>query len=604
MKHTVSQRRAIDSSAPEIVCIAGPGSGKTATTVSRIVRVFDDGIPLSKVVCLTFTNAAADELQERLANAFANRAGLLNPPDIYRLGFIGTLHGFALKMLKLYGGDIGYGDRIAIVGEEAAADLLASKAVTLGCKTRLMDLMKLKSAPMPARGARLSSDQLVIRGYYEDLREAGLVDFDTILTEFLRLLQGCTLVGSGVDCPHLIPFDYLFVDEVQDSAEIDWAIYDELPMSNKFYVGDPDQAIYSFRGGRVDLLLKKADALRPIKDALIYLQENFRSHLEICQASDRLIGHNKGRLPKHSISVSGEGGSVTVMDPCAINEGAEIGAVAAAIKIMSCPGPYPTPLKEIAILARTNAICHAYRTTLKACGIPVVEPAKVNFPMDWGVAKALVELLANPQNDTLFFFYLLAYYLHKGEPVGIARKNVQQMFLDARSKGMTLNESSFQFKAYALADIPLILQENQICKESCRLVAGKIKRLGPSADILQLALAMALPETEQAEASEGVTVCTIHGAKGKEWDVVFIVGFEDEVIPGRAASMNGVQHRLDTMIVDFRADPVEEERRLAFVAVSRARKAVYLAHAESRVTPWGKTEGHRPSRFIKELLDS
>lgn len=571
MKTTVSQRRAIDSDAKEIVCVAGPGSGKTWTTVARIIRLLKSGVDPAKIVAITFTNAGADELQERLDKAFREIAASMPDPIEFRpLGFCGTLHGFGLKMLKGFGGGIGYGERIAIVGEEAAADLLASKAHTLGCKLRLDDLIRLKGKPVPA--GRLDVPHLAIKGYYEDLRDAGLVDFDTILTEFLRL---CTT-------PMAWPgYEYLFVDEVQDSAEIDWLIYNVLPMTNKFYVGDPDQAIYSFRGGRVDLLLNKVESLKLIKDAVIYLQENFRSHLEVCQASDRLISHNKGRLPKHSISVKGEGGRVTELTS-AINEGAEIGIVANLIK-----GNYDViggANVTVAILARTNAICASYRTTLKACGIPVVEPAKSHFPADWGMAKALIELLVNPQNDTLAFFYLLAKKLNKNVPVGIARKEVQAQFLDARRAGHSVNDHGLHLPLLStLVYVGGTLAEEGVCAESCRLIAAKVKRLGPAADVLQLALAMNHPETEPAAPTEGVTVCTAHSAKGREFDVVFIVGFEDEVW----------LHKND--------DP-EEARRLAFVAVSRARNAVYIAHAESRVTPWGKIEGHTPSRFLKEML--
>lgn len=597
MKHTVSQRRAINSDAPEIVCIAGPGSGKTSTTIARITRLVESGVDPEKIVALTFTNAGADELTSRLVGTTQHTVED-RVRDFRHLGYTGTLHGFALKMLKQYGGPIGYGERIAIIGEEASADLLASKAQTLGCKLRLDDLLRLKGKPTPT--GRLDLPQLVLKGYHDDLHEAGMVDFDTILTEFLRLVE--------TGAPLSLCFDHLFVDEAPDSAEIDWAIYEAVRIKNKFYCGDPDQAVYSFRGGRGDLLINKAKALEGKKDAVILLQENFRSHLEICQASDRLIGHNRGRIPKHSISVLGEGGEIRQMH-AAMNEGEEIAGVAGGIKTFL--ESMHTPAKEIAVLARTNAICHAYRTTLKACGIPVVEPAKSSFPYDWGLAKALIELLVNPQNDTLAFFYLLARKLQAKVPVGTARKEVQSMFLEARRKGDTVNDRFLYFPWQAmLPDVGPILASEKICAETQRLIAGKVRRLGPQADLLQLALAMALPETEPAEATEGVTVTTIHGAKGKEFDVVFLVGFEDEIIPGRAASMtaakrskfiSGGQAIMDR-IEEFPADPVEEERRLAFVAVSRARKAVYIAHAESRVTPWGKIEGHTPSRFIKEML--
>ena len=206
------------------------------------------------------------------------------------------------------------------------------------------------------------------------------------------------------------------MDEVQDSAEVDWRIYHALPIANKFFVGDDAQAIYSFRGGRVDMMMNESVA----QDVeVIALQENFRSHSEICDAANRLIEHNTDRIKKQTISAKGPGGMVELLRP-AMNEGEEIARVASKIKELLDGVPdalgnlWRTEPDEIAILARTNALCAAYVKTLAACEIPVRKKAEAKQPKDWPVARALVELMVNPYNDTLAYFALVMLYTRDG----------------------------------------------------------------------------------------------------------------------------------------------------------------------------------------------
>ena len=604
MKRTPAQQRAVDSTAQNILVVAGPGSGKTATTVERINRLIDDGIDPHGIVALTFTNNAARELERRLGVRYMQREGA---HEVMRLGYCGTLHGFALKMLKRHGAALGYGERTAIIDAEAADDLIESKAQTLGCKTRLADLLKLKAEGVPMT-ARPTPEQLVIRGYYDDLREAGMVDFDTLLSEFLRLLSTGPC-GPAFDVSE--QFTHLFVDEVQDSAALDWRIYAALPMANKFFVGDPDQAIYSFRGGDVSEMMKVSQR----QDfEVIQLEQNFRSHSEICDAANRLIGHNTARIDKRTISEKGPGGYVVVI-PEAVNEGDETAKIVHHLLYDCCPWmqdkpvewlkaagtPNPGFVKEIAVLARTNAIAAAFRKQLKASGIPVDEPARSTMPKDWPLARALVELLVNPENDTLAFFYILARKLARGEAAGVARMSAHQIRQGAARDGLSINQAVLHLQPIKPELVVSSFVGAGISREAQMIVAAKLRELPPDAEMIDLALSMASREPVEKVERQGVTVTTIHGAKGLEWDVVFLVGFDDEVIPGRARTPQAVMHRLDTMRPDFRFDPVEEERRLAYVAVTRARRALYISHAGSRTTSWGATEGHTPSRFIKEL---
>ncbi len=566
--------------------VAGPGSGKTATTVQRIRRLIDGGVSPAKIVAMTFTNAGARELEDRLA--LGNEVDYV--PYQIRLGYSGTLHGFALKMLKTYGTAIGYGERLALIGEEAVADLIESKAKTLGCKTPLKKLLELKGKITTGpifKEERLTDTERVLLSYHAELRESGLVDFDTILTEFHRMI--CVDVVAQV---RISTFTHLFVDERQDSAKIDCDIYRMLPIANKFQVGDPDQSIYAFRGGRPDLMV---EACRRAELAIV-LEANFRSHAEICDAANALIEHNVERIHKATVSVKGPGGRVDVL-PAAMNEGAEVAEVVGKVLYSQHPIAVPvmvaitgephTPLNEIAILARNNIELVAFREQLKANGIPVAEEAKADLPTDWALAKSLIELLVKPENDALAYFYMIAGHLAEGKSDNEARGVARDAKLAAARLGKSINAHVLFFPTNLTIDGATQFLAADLSRETMMRIATIIRRLPAGSDLLQLALAMAQDQGEQTAAVEGITVCTIHASKGREFDVVFLVGFEDEILPGNRKSDGPAQ--------------VEEARRLAYVGVTRARKQLFISYSLNRKTSWGAIEAHKPSRFIKEM---
>lgn len=560
MNLTNEQRAVVESTSQNILVVAGPGSGKTATTVARIQSLTEMAVDYRSIVALTFTNAAAKELTERLQYIPRGSMTPVTPP----FGYIGTLHGFALRCLKRYGETLGFGERLALIGEEAAESLLEAKAKTLSCKTPLKTILKRKSAMVDVSKrdkGRLSLEDMVVASYYAELRDAGMVDFDTILMVFRQLL------AAGL-MPEI--YSHLFVDEVQDSGVVDWEIYDALPIANKFYVGDEDQSIYGFRGGRPDLMHRaKAD--------VYLLQSNYRSREEVCHAAQRLIEKTAAdRYPKVTISTRGAGGDVMMWSD-AENSGQEVADVAEAVEKEVAHGML---LDEIAVLARTNAICGEMREHLKACGFQVSEKVKDQNPFDWRLAKSLVELAANPANDTLAYFYLVE---REGRGMADAAKR------KAQSEMRTLSTTIFgggSFIASLVKSVGRMLAEQKISAETRMRVATIIRTLPSDADLLELVLAMTQNEGAPEGATPGVTVTTIHQAKGREWDVVFVAGSEEEVM------IYGQQPA---------AEVVDEARRLMYVAVTRARERVYLTYAKRRKTSWGAIESHRACRFLKEM---
>lgn len=574
-KFTPDQRRAIDSTAKDILCVAGPGSGKTTVLAARINRLCQDNPP-DQIVALTYTNDAARNLESRLAHKVHVNGDESMPPIAVnpRLGYSGTLHGYCLRMLTRHCGGYGYGARTGIIDNEAAEQLIAAHAATIGCKDPVKKILEVKAAGRP-KGPNFTSAELVVLAYREELADSGLLDFDLILTEFLRLLTTQQDVRNAIEAES----EFLFVDEVQDCSEVDWKIFHALPIANKFFVGDPDQAIFGFRGGQ-PLLMVIFARMKGVET--IYLQENFRCAVPICQAAQHLIQRNVRRIPKETLSAfAADDGGRVVPFGATQNEGDEIAQVNGFIANARLePDSY-------AILARTNAIADAFRADLIGRGIQVTEPPKSNLPPDWFMARAIIEMMAQPLSDTLAFFYCIAKATHSGANAFKARQIAEDIRRNARAIGHPINKHAPGMAKPTILDVPQALDRDKVSLEARMQIGEIIKRLPHGSTMTDLALEVAAIEKPIApEKLTGVDVMTIHSAKGREWDIVFIVGFEDEVTPGSAKNAD-----------------IEEERRLAFVALTRAREAVYISHAESRRANWGPrpVQKHRASRFLKEI---
>lgn len=576
---TESQRRAVLARDPQVACVAGPGSGKTTVLVERVRALIDGGVAPAKVSVVTFTNAAARELEERLNHALKAHHGVEGQFQV-RLGYCGTLHSLALRALRALGAGLGYGDRLAVVDEDAAADLLASKARSLGCKDPAKKLIELKRAGRPdlgARGRNATVAETALASYFDDLRDAGLVDLDSILPEFLRLLGGPGRPLAGA-------FDHLLVDEAQDSSEQDWAVYDALPVPNKFIVGDPDQAIYGFRGGRQDLFLNYARRPGVLQ---VTLEENFRCSPRVCDAANALIRHNVDRLDKRTTPAA-PGPDLGVVNRLVfLNEGEEVARVTARVAALLVQ---PVGLKppQVAVLARTNLLAGAFREALAVAGLAVDAPPKADLPPDWSLARALVELLAQPDNDTLAFFYVSARERRRGATAQEAAQKAHAVRLEAGKARRSVNALWFGLPSSpGLDELGRLLDREGISAETRAEVAARARALPPGSGVLELAADMAGDFRHVEQSRNGVTCCTLHAAKGREWDHVFLVGMD-----GPATA--GAVHR----------DALEEERRLAFVGLTRARVGAYMSHALQRRETWGRRDLARrtPSPFIAEAL--
>lgn len=546
---TAAQARAIESKSDLVLCVAGPGSGKTFTLIETIKRRIDGGYRPEKMVAITFTNAAAREVKKRLGS------------DI-KLGYIGTLHGFALRELQTHGGALGYGEKISVLDKEQSDEMLTAAAKRVGCKASLKALNEAKKTFERDR-ARTPED-IALATFYREMVANSSVDFDTILHDFGNL------VAKGL---YPTAWECLFVDEFQDSAPIDASIYGLMDVERRFFVGDPDQAIYAFRGGNVNMILGLSGSTEWETHVL---EENFRCAVSVCQAANFLIMKNCHRVNKLTRPATTRPGSVSSMAGF-YSPDAERVAVIAKVKAALNDG---VPPAEIAILARTNTLVNLFAREAEQAGIPVAKKKPNTFPKDWRLARAAVSVIDAPANQICAMNFIRAAYDPARVDVITREAKMRQLHnvLEAQPIRIPSNVEP--------VDIGRALAVLGVSRESIAKVEEVVEGfVEPTLSDVALALTRELEIVE--EMGSGVVVSTMHGAKGREWAVVFVVGCEDETIPGSVKS----------------AERVEEERRLMFVAVTRAKDTLVMSHAQSRPTSWGaKTpQPTIPTRFLHEL---
>lgn len=518
------QERVCDATANKIVCVAGPGSGKTHVMIERAVRLVERGADVARMAFVTFTNAAADEIRGRLDKRIPGAAN--------RIGYVGTLHGL---MLRLLSGT----RRLTVLNDEQTTSLLRSCADEVGYKKPIASLAQLLSSYDQGTGL----EAIALKRFNRVLEENQLATFDTLLRDGLkhvRTLSSC-------------PFSHLFVDEHQDSSSMDAKIYRALPIDNKFWIGDPRQAIYGFRGGDVREFMLDAD-----ESELHVLSTNYRSCSDICRAADRLSARMEVRNWKPTVSVSSNG---TVVEACRDHEHHEQQCIIEHLKSDLLAGA------SVGVLVRTNRLAKELSAAISGAGIAVERNDSVNFPEDWPLALAVMALANDPANE-----YLAHSALKLRDGLQIADKHR----LLASREGRTLVEQagiSFSSPMQALGCFRVSNRSVALCMQALEDSAGDI--------------AAALVRLNKRDGREkrlpGVFVGTIHAAKGREWDVVFLPAFEQEVIPGKWDE--------------------DEERRLTFVGLTRARQSVFISWCRTRSDEWkGARLNRTRSKFVAEIL--
>jgi|GEM_PF-2866474 len=547
---SVEQGAAVESTCDNLLMIAGPGSGKTHTLVARTQRLIEQGASPSTMAVITFTNEAANELVKRAGVQFA---------------YCGTLHGYLLRLLQQFGDRIGLRETISVVDKAMHEELV--KEIQAECKAKSLPQRDIKVAlnkgpqmlsRLQEKGGLDKADTVALC-YYQRIVQASMLDYDSILHFGRQLIENLT--------PWDIKLLYLFVDEYQDSSTLDDVIYATLPVPEKFFIGDPDQSIYGFRGADVRCIL---DVSEREEFNTLALEDNYRSDQAITEAAQRLIEHNTNRTHKQTRSMSENPGKVEVVSfPYELDETEYL-----AKRIMALPDK-----NEVAILVRYNAHVEFFRERLKAYGVPMPRIVGTADPKDWNKARLLLSLLCDPENDRLAYSWLVATE---------GREAADRIKLQALTEYNPINDVVLHLPAIEKVSPEMAaecLARKSISRESIMRVEAAVAALPEGARLPELVAALQYDAAPKVE-GEGVTVCTIHGAKGREWDHVFLPAFEQETLPSEAS---------------LKAGNVEEDRRLAFVAMTRARHTLTISFSEVRSKQWGRgEEAKQPSQFIAE----
>ena len=625
-----AQREAVAAEPGHILVLAGAGSGKTRVLVHRIAWFLETGQagPFN-ILAVTFTNKAAAEMRSRIE-------GLLQrPPGAM---WVGTFHGIAHRLLRAHWREAGLAEGFQILDSE-------DQLRTLRRVIRAMQLDETRFPPREAQwfisaqkeeGLRPqhiedrgdpSLRQMIdiYRAYEQACAQAGLVDFAELLLRAHELFR---------DQPALLAhyrerFRYVLVDEFQDTNALQYAWLRLLAGGSGalFAVGDDDQSIYSFRGARMENMLRFQQDFPGTK--LLRLEQNYRSTGAILKAANALISNNGSRLGKELWTESGEGERLRLY--AAYNEHDEARHVVDRIAAMQRDGGR---YDDCAVLYRTSAQSRVLEETLLQSGIPYRVYGGMRFYERAEIKDALayLRLAAYPEDDASFERIVNL------PPRGIGQRTVEQLRNTARGNRSslwqaalaTMRDKSLPARALGaldgflrvvhgirtgLASAPLEeavrlaiagggLREHYE-KEKGERGASRIENLdelvGAARDFevnldvhgdlppLQAFLAHAALESGDTQAdahADGVQMMTLHSAKGLEFPAVFLVGMEEGLFPHQRSARDPGQ--------------LEEERRLCYVGITRARERITLSYAQHRRLH-GADLYSQPSRFLREL---
>jgi DNA helicase-2/ATP-dependent DNA helicase PcrA len=596
------QREAVEHERGPMCVLAGAGTGKTRVITYRVARLLERGAEARRVLAVTFTNKAAAEMRERAGTLVGTAAARV---------WMGTFHSLGLELLReaqprrpftVYD----QADQLGLVRE------LLRQANWQGRrfdpKAILFRLSRWKNGFVaPEQAAERVRDEYdeaaaeLYPRYQEALRALAAYDFDDLLVEPVRMARP---EWRG-------RFRHLLVDEYQDTNPVQLRLIEHLAQEadSLCVVGDDDQAIYGWRGAQADTILEFGRRFPGAR--LCKLEENYRSTPQVLALANAVIAASARKRVGKRLWTGAPGGAA-VRKLVVADAEAEAHRVAAEI------GALDVPPGEIAILYRSNVQARPFEDALREAGLPYRVVGGQEFYERKEVKDVLAYLrLALAPRDEIALRRIVNY-----PPRGIGPKTLER----AAAIGPTLYDGVCQLApefgaiierlrarlaggdpaaaASALVDEIGLYDDLRAAAPSAKAAdrrVGAVKDLvtglAGRRELRQYLQLLTLRQSEpaaRADASEAVTLCTLHGAKGLEFRVVFLVGLEEDLLP-HARSLNPIA----SDVVDDAVD-LDEERRLFYVGITRARERLYLSHARAR-TRRGRAEPVTPSRFLSDI---
>lgn len=609
-----AQQEAVKQIDGSILILAGAGSGKTTTITTRLAYLLDIvGIPAANTLTLTFTNKAALEMRERALNMLQDNT---HPP------LLCTFHKFGLLFLKFNIHLLNRKNNFVVIDTDDKKKIIKKLNNELPTPLIASEISRYKNSLLSPdevyKQAELYNYQVIAKVYeeYEKyLLDNNLVDFDDLLAITYKILDS----NEELAITTSKKYQYIMVDEYQDTNELQLKLIQKLCLThnNICVVGDDDQSIYGWRGAHIRNILEFDQDFKDSK--IIKLQKNYRSKQPILDASNSLIQHNRSRLGKELISTRGSGDEITIL--YSENENEETKKITSMISKLIDSGTKP---KNIAILYRVNALSRALEDGLNRSkisyklvgGLKFYDRAEIkdivsylrlitNIHDDFsfkrvvnkpkrGIGKATLDKieLAALKNGISIFGYIDQIDMHTLQTIVKAKnaKTLKQFIEDIKEARLISQQSVYQFIEYIedqfhLKDIYSNLPDGQDKILNLDEFYGMFREYvkeNPQTTLDEFLNDIALQSDQDEVEGDSVYIMSIHAAKGLEFDNVFVIGLEEGFLP---------------LIGD--GNDLEEERRLGYVAFTRAKETLTLSHSQSRFYK-GRRGELLKSRFLNE----
>ena len=609
------QKEAVLKTEGPLLVLAGAGSGKTKVLTTRIAYLIEEmEVSPYSILAITFTNKAAKEMKERLTNLVGS---------IAKCAQVSTFHSFGLRILRENVDILGYDKNFSILDSEDSLTVIKKIMKDMGLDIKEINPRAIRSQISSCKNELVSpkdyvrfaaspfeQDVLKIYEKYERvLKQNNSVDFDDLLILPIKLFRE----NKGILEKYQEKFQYVLIDEYQDTNEAQYILSKLISSKHKniCVVGDNDQAIYSFRGANYKNILNFE---KDYPNAhVVMLEENYRSTKNILDAANDVIKHNKNRKDKNLWCNKGNGDKIVYYK--AFDEKEEVRFCISQIKKLIESG---VSEEEIAILYRTNAQSRTLEEGMLEANLSYRVVGSFYFYNRKEIKDLLayLRLIHNEKDDVSFLRVI------NTPKRGIGLKTIQALSEKAEQMGSSLYEAASDGKVLEFKNLIESLKavsENVTLTELVDkvLLASGMKQELESEKTLEsevrlenleefksitkafeerdglISLEDFLQETslvsdreEYRDDSGKVSLMTVHSVKGLEFDYVFVVGLEEGIFPHINSLMD--------------ASELEEERRLCYVAITRAKKKLYLVNTRSRML-FGRDQVNPPSRFISEI---
>ena len=604
---------------PELI-IAGAGSGKTRMITYRIAYMLSKGIDQSEILALTFTNKAAKEMADRVRETVGKKLDKLTTT---------TFHSFGLGLLKMYIQYLGYRNDFTLYDENDNISLIKNCIVTLGYQLAdynvrtLRDFFsqyKTERIPLPEKGT-------AVREIYDEWlmtqKAYNVVDFDDLIILPIKIFEKKPEILERVQ----LRWRYIMVDEFQDTSLLQYKLVSMIAAKyrNIAVVGDDDQSIYSWRGANYQNIVNFEKDFPERKE--YRLERNYRSSGNILSAANALIIHNKERKDKKLWTESGDGASISIKRHTTGEE--EAMWIATEIRKLMRENHYC--LNDLGVLVRTNSLMNTIETTFVESQLPVCVSGGssffdrkeirdmlcflkilvnesddnsllriINTPRR-GIGRTTVEKLRRYADDHNTTLHIALEELSASTDFRESTRHALQDFVKLIHKWMGMTGRPEKLIETILADTGYEAMVREEFPDSDKAVAFKMRGIHfltermnayikehPGTTLRDYLRSVSIIGDDSKDDELKISLMTMHASKGLEFKIVFLAGIEDHIIPSARALEEDSRN-------------IDEERRLFYVAITRAKEKLFINYADTRRDREGKEKIVLPSRFLEEI---